>query len=129
MLHLIAQMMGARKQIKSLFGHDYLHAEILFGGRVATIWVQIVKAISFLACSSMFSVLSLLLQWRSWTTAGVVAGGAVSLVAAVILIVIGPTVWVKIRGDTSVVFSIDLLTILTNVSDFRRVLARSRLGP
>ena len=58
-----------------------------------------------------------------------VAGGAVSLVAAVILIVIGPTVWVKIRGDTSVVFSIDLLTILTNVSDFRRVLARSRLGP
>ena len=57
------------------------------------------------------------------------AGGAVSLVAAVILIVIGPTVWVKIRGDTSVVFSIDLLTILTNVSDFRRVLARSRLGP
>ena len=77
----------------------------------------------------MFSVLSLLLQWRSWTTAGVVAGGAVGLVAAVILIVIGPTVWVKIRGDTSVVFSIDLLTILTNVSDFRRVLARSRLGP
>ena len=58
-----------------------------------------------------------------------VAGGAVSLVAAVILIVIGPTVWVKIRGDTSVVFSIDLLTILTNVFDFRRVLARSRLGP
>ena len=57
------------------------------------------------------------------------AGGAVSLVAAVILIVIGPTVWVKIRGDTSVVFSIDLLTILTNVFDFRRVLARSRLGP
>ena len=58
-----------------------------------------------------------------------VAGGAAGLVAAVILIVISPTVWVKIRGDTSVVFSIDLLTILTNVSDFRRVLARSRLGP
>ena len=77
----------------------------------------------------MFSVLSLLLQWRSWTTAGVVAGGAAGLVAAVILIVISPTVWVKIRGDTSALFSLDPPTVLINASDFHHMLARSRRGP
>lgn len=129
MLHLTAQTMGTKQLIKSLFGHDYLHAEILFGSRVATIWVQIVKATPLPTCSSMFPVLLLSLQLRSLTTAGVVAGGAVGLVAAAIPIVIGPTVWAKIRGDTPALFSIDPPTVLINASDFRHVLARSCHGP
>ena len=54
LLYLIAQMVGAGQLIKLLFGLDYLYAEILvgglmicyvmFGGMVATTWVQIVKA-------------------------------------------------------------------------------------
>ena len=53
-LYLIAQMVGAGQLIKLLFGLDYLYAEVLvgalmicyvmFGGMVATTWVQIIKA-------------------------------------------------------------------------------------
>ena len=56
--YLIAQMVGAGQLIKLLFGLDYIYAEIIvgmlmicyvmFGGMVATTWVQIVKAILFL---------------------------------------------------------------------------------
>jgi cation/acetate symporter len=57
--YLIAQMVGAGQLIKLLFGLDYVYAEIIvgvlmicyvmFGGMVATTWVQIVKAVLFLA--------------------------------------------------------------------------------
>ena len=53
-LYLIAQMVGAGQLIKLLFLLDYLYAEVLvgalmicyvmFGGMVATTWVQIIKA-------------------------------------------------------------------------------------
>ena len=65
------------------------------------------------ACSSTFPVLLLSLYWRGLTTAGAVAGGTVGLVSAVVLTIIGPTVWVKILGNNSAIFSIDPLTILT----------------
>ncbi len=52
--YMIAQMVGAGQLIKLLFGLDYLYAEILvgsimmmyvlFGGMMATTWVQIIKA-------------------------------------------------------------------------------------
>ena len=60
-----------------------------------------------------------------------VAGDAVGLVvtAILILIVISPTVWVKIRGDIPALFSIDPSTVLINASDFRHMLALSRRGP
>lgn len=56
--YLITQMVGAGQLIKLLFGLDYIYAEIIvgvlmicyvmFGGMVATTWVQIVKAVLFL---------------------------------------------------------------------------------
>lgn len=56
--YLIAQMVGAGQLIKLLFGLDYIYAEIIvgvlmicyvmFGGMVATTWVQIVKAVLFI---------------------------------------------------------------------------------
>ena len=45
------------------------------------------------ACSLTFPVLLLSLYWRGLTTAGAVAGGTVGLVSAVVLTIIGPTVW------------------------------------
>ena len=65
------------------------------------------------ACSSTFPVLLLSLYWRALTTAGAVVGGATGLVAAVILTLLGPTVWVKILGHAAPLFSIDPPTILT----------------
>jgi cation/acetate symporter len=56
--YLIAQMVGAGQLIQLLFGLDYLYAEfvvgvlmvcyVMFGGMVATTWVQIVKAVLLL---------------------------------------------------------------------------------
>ena len=54
-LYLVAQMVGAGKLVQLLFGLDYIYAVIivgvlmmvyvLFGGMLATTWVQIIKAI------------------------------------------------------------------------------------
>ena len=65
--YLIAQMVGAGQLIKLLFGLDYIYAEIIvgvlmicyvmFGGMVATTWVQIVKAVLFLIGGSAVAFL------------------------------------------------------------------------
>lgn len=66
-LYLIAQMVGAGKLIELLFGLDYLVAVIivgilmvmyvLFGGMLATTWVQIIKAILLLAGATFMAVM------------------------------------------------------------------------
>lgn len=66
-LYLIAQMVGAGKLIELLFGLDYLVAVIivgilmvmyvLFGGMLATTWVQIIKAILLLAGATFMAIM------------------------------------------------------------------------
>ena len=66
-LYLIAQMVGAGKLIELLFGLNYHIAVILvgilmvlyvlFGGMLATTWVQIIKAILLLAGSTFMAVM------------------------------------------------------------------------
>ena len=68
--YLIAQMVGAGQLIKLLFGLDYIYAEIIvgalmicyvmFGGMVATTWVQIVKAVLFLTGGTAIAFLVML---------------------------------------------------------------------
>lgn len=70
-LYLIAQMVGAGKLIQLLFGMNYTSAVIMvgilmvlyvmFGGMLATTWVQIIKAVLLLAGASFmaFMVLSM----------------------------------------------------------------------
>ncbi|MFC0820048.1 cation acetate symporter [Moraxella marmotae] len=63
--YLIAQMVGAGKLIQLLFGMDYLYAVVLvgflmvcyvlFGGMLATTWVQIIKAVMLLAGASFMA--------------------------------------------------------------------------
>jgi cation/acetate symporter len=69
-LYLIAQMVGAGGLIRLMFGFSYEHAIILvgsvmigyvlFGGMIATTWVQIVKAGLLMAGASLLAVLVLL---------------------------------------------------------------------
>ena len=69
--YLIAQMVGAGNLIKLLFGIPYetavvivgavMLAYVLFGGMIATTWVQIVKAVLLLAGASMLAAMVL---WR-----------------------------------------------------------------
>lgn len=66
-LYLIAQMVGAGKLIELLFGLNYHVAVVivgilmvlyvLFGGMLATTWVQIIKAILLLAGASFMAVM------------------------------------------------------------------------
>lgn len=56
------------------------------------------------AASVNFPVLILSLYWRRLSTRGAVAGGAVGLVSAVALMVLGPTVWVDVLGHAEPVF-------------------------
>ena len=68
--YLIAQMVGAGKLIQLLFGLDYMVAVVLvgvlmvmyvlFGGMLATTWVQIIKAILLLAGASFMAFMVLL---------------------------------------------------------------------
>jgi len=67
--YLIAQMVGAGKLIETLFGLPYLSAEIIvgilmmayvvFGGMLATTWVQLIKAVLVLFGASTISFLIL----------------------------------------------------------------------
>lgn len=68
-LYLIAQMVGAGQLIKLLFGLPYHYAVILvgvlmvmyvmFGGMLATTWVQIIKAVMLLSGASFMALMVL----------------------------------------------------------------------
>ncbi len=67
--YLIAQMVGAGQLIKLLFGFDYelavlivgcvMMAYVIFGGMIATTWVQIIKAILLLSGTVVLAILVL----------------------------------------------------------------------
>jgi cation/acetate symporter len=75
LLYTIAQMVGAGNLIKLMFGIPYEAAEILvgavmlayvlFGGMIATTWVQIVKAVLLLVGASLLMLL--VLAQFSWS--------------------------------------------------------------
>jgi cation/acetate symporter len=72
LFYLIAQMVGAGQLIQTLFGLPYLYAVmivgvlmtlyVLFGGMIATTWVQIIKAVLLLGCAT-FMALAVMVQF------------------------------------------------------------------
>ena len=57
-----------------------------------------------IAASCNFPVLFLSMYWRKLTTRGALVGGALGLISAVTLMILGPTVWVQILGHAEPVF-------------------------
>ncbi len=57
-----------------------------------------------IAASANFPILLLSMYWRGLTTRGAVIGSALGLALAVLLMVLGPTVWVQILGHAAPVF-------------------------
>ena len=67
--YLIAQMVGAGQLVQLLFGLDYVYAEIavgllmvcyvIFGGMMATTWVQIIKAVLMLFTGLTVAIMAL----------------------------------------------------------------------
>jgi cation/acetate symporter len=70
LFYLIAQMVGAGQLIKLLFHLDYIWAVlivgvlmtlyVLFGGMIATTWVQIIKAVLLLGCATIMAFVVML---------------------------------------------------------------------
>jgi cation/acetate symporter len=56
------------------------------------------------AASVNFPAIFLALFWKGLTTRGAVAGGVTGLVVVVVLVVLSPTIWVNVLGNTNAVF-------------------------
>ena len=68
---------------------------------------NIAYMISMVLCvsgSTNFPILILSLYWRGLTTRGAITGGCIGLVLSVGLIIVGPTIWVEILGNTRALF-------------------------
>lgn len=74
---------------------------ILFEGQNVIYLAGLALAI---AASVNFPILILAMYWRRFTTRGALAGGYSGLVAAVGLVILGPTVWVEIAGNGEAIF-------------------------
>ncbi len=58
-----------------------------------------------IAASANFPVLFLSMYWSKLTTAGAFIGGFLGLTTAIVLVIIGPTVWVAILGNAEPIFA------------------------
>ncbi|WP_107928373.1 cation acetate symporter [Neisseria animaloris] len=57
-----------------------------------------------LAASANFPILALSMFWKGLTTRGAVIGGFLGLLVAFVLIILGPTVWVKVLHNKEAIF-------------------------
>ncbi len=57
-----------------------------------------------IAASANFPILFLSMFWRKLTTRGAVIGGSLGLATAVMLVILGPIVWVQIFGNAEAIF-------------------------
>jgi len=57
-----------------------------------------------IAASANFPVLFLSMYWKKLTTRGAVIGGSLGLATAVLLVILGPIVWVQILGNETAIF-------------------------
>lgn len=57
-----------------------------------------------IAASANFPILFLSMYWKGLTTRGAVIGGSLGLATAVLLVILGPIVWVQIFGNEEAIF-------------------------
>ncbi len=74
---------------------------IMFKNQNITFVVGLAFAI---AASANFPILFLSMYWRKLTTKGAVIGGTIGLATAVVLVILGPIVWVDIFGNAQPIF-------------------------
>jgi cation/acetate symporter len=60
------------------------------------------------AASSNFPVLILSMYWRGLITRGAIVGGSTGLLLSVGLIIVGPTIWVEILGNSEAIFPFNI---------------------
>ncbi|MCX6051946.1 MAG: cation acetate symporter [Campylobacterales bacterium] len=71
-----------------------------------------------IAASANFPILFLSMYWSKLTTRGAVAGGSIGLLTAIVLVIISPTVWVKILGYKTAIFPYEHPALFSVVAAF-----------
>lgn len=66
-----------------------------------------------IAASVNFPILFLALYWRGLTTRGVLTGGALGMASAIVLTVLGPTVWVGVLGHAEPIYPYAYPTLIS----------------
>ncbi len=67
--------------------------------------VAYMVALAFTVAATVnFPILFLSMYWRKLTPRGAVAGGAIGLITAITLMILGPTVWVDTLGNDHAIF-------------------------
>jgi cation/acetate symporter len=67
--------------------------------------ISFVVGLAFaIAASANFPILFLSMYWSKLTTRGAVIGGSLGLLTAVLLVILGPIVWVQILGNAEAIF-------------------------
>jgi cation/acetate symporter len=66
-----------------------------------------------LAASSAFPVLVLAMYWQGLTTAGAIAGGVTGLLLSIVMVILGPRVWVGVLRHAEPVLAFDYPTVVS----------------
>ena len=69
------------------------------------------------------------MYWKGLTTRGAVAGGLTGLISAVVLTILGPSIWVSVLGHAAPAFPIDPPALITVPLGFLVCWAVSVLDP
>ena len=76
--------------------------------------IAYLSALAFgIAAATNFPILILAIYWEKLTRAGALCGGMAGLLAALVLLVLGPTVWVQLLGNSAAVFPSDYSTLIS----------------
>lgn len=82
-----------------------------------------------IAASTNFPILILALYWDRLTMKGALVGGSAGLITALILLVLGPTIWVQLLGNPEAVFPSDYSTLVSTPVAFLFAYLFSVVGP
>ena len=66
-----------------------------------------------IAASTNFPILILALYWPRLTLRGALAGGTAGLATALVLLMLGPTIWVQLLGNADPIFPSDYSTLVS----------------
>lgn len=70
------------------------------------------------AASCNFPVLFLSMYWKNLTTRGALVGGSLGLLTAVVLMILGPTVWVQVLGHAKAIFPYEYPALFSMIVAF-----------
>ncbi|WP_025732336.1 cation acetate symporter [Carnimonas nigrificans] len=90
--------------------------------------VAFMVALAFtVAASCNFPILILSMYWKNLTTRGATVGGWLGLVSAVVMMILGPTIWVSVLGHEHAIFPYEYPALFSIVIAFASIIVVSKL--